>query len=69
MHEAKASGRLITYTRGDEPGTSLRAAGWRRVADRPARSGWDTPSRPHEDKGDDHVARVLWEAPTSGGRR
>ena len=38
--------RLITYTRADEPGSSLRGAGWRAIAERPARGrGWDTPSR------------------------
>lgn len=60
---AKAMGyrRLITYTRADEPGTSLHAAGLRRVADRPARAGWDTPSRPRTDHGADDIARILWE--------
>jgi hypothetical protein len=37
--------RAITYIEGDEPGTSLRAAGWLLVAQLPARRGWDTPSR------------------------
>lgn len=39
--------RLITYTLAEEPGTTLKAAGWRDVYttnDRPR--GWDTPSRP-----------------------
>ncbi|MEU7894196.1 XF1762 family protein [Nonomuraea sp. NPDC049152] len=60
---ARAMGyrRLITYTLADEPGTSLRAAGLRRVADRPARPGWDTPSRRRTDHGADGVDRVLWE--------
>ncbi|MFD1935131.1 XF1762 family protein [Nonomuraea mangrovi] len=53
--------RLITYTLADEPGTSLRAAGLRRIADRPARSGWDTPSRRRTARGADGVDRVLWE--------
>ena len=53
--------RLITYTQGDESGASLRAAGWRVVAERPARRGWDTRSRPREDRGADGVARTLWE--------
>lgn len=55
--------RLITYTRVDEPGTSLRAAGWRVVASRPAHAGWDRPSRPRADAGSAGVARTLWEAP------
>lgn len=53
--------RLITYTQGDETGSSLRAAGYRVVAQRPARPGWDTPSRPRANRGD-WVARTLWEA-------
>lgn len=61
---AKALGyrKLITYTQGDEPGTSLRAAGWIVVAQRPARKGWDTPSRPREGRGVDGIPRTLWEA-------
>jgi hypothetical protein len=60
---AKAMGyrRAITYTRADEPGTSLRAAGWRRVAELPARSGWDTPSRARTPNGSENVPRVRWE--------
>lgn len=49
---AKALGyqRLITYTLATEPGTSLRAAGWREVYTTKARSGgWDCPSRPRVD--------------------
>lgn len=53
--------RIITYTRADEPGTSLRAAGFTRVADLPARPGWDTPSRRRAGRGTDGVARTLWE--------
>lgn len=55
--------RLVTYTRADEPGTSLRAAGWQRVADRPDRPGWHTPSRPRARTGAEHVARIFWQAP------
>ncbi len=53
--------RLITYTQADESGSSLRAAGWRVVAERPARPGWTTPSRPREDRGVDGIPRTLWE--------
>lgn len=60
---AKAVGyrRGITYTLASEPGTSLRAAGWRRVALVPAQS-WDRPSRPRSDK---HTIedRARWEWP------
>lgn len=61
---AKALGyrRLVTYTQAGEPGSSLRAAGWRVVAQRPPRPGWDMPSRPRETRGDDGVQRTLWEA-------
>ena len=34
--------RLITYTQAGESGASLRGAGWRVIAERPARRGWDT---------------------------
>lgn len=54
--------RLITYTQADESGASLRAAGWRVIAERPPRSGWTTPSRPRDDHGVDHMPRTLWEA-------
>lgn len=54
--------RLITYTQQGESGSSLRAVGWRVVAERPARTGWTTPSRPREDRGVDGIPRTLWEA-------
>ena len=54
--------RLITYTQREETGTSLRAAGWRIVAERPARPGWSVPSRPRQDRGVDAMPRTLWEA-------
>lgn len=55
--------RLITYTRCDEPGTSLLAAGWKIIAERPARS-WQlaSKSRPRVDT-TDPIQRKLWEAP------
>lgn len=61
---AKALGyrRMTTYNQDGESGASLRAAGWRVVAERPARSGWNTPSRPREDHGVDGIPRTLWEA-------
>lgn len=61
---AKALGyrRLITYTQEGESGASLRAAGYRIVAQRPARKGWDSPSRPRDDHGVDSIPRTLWEA-------
>jgi hypothetical protein len=61
---AKALGyrRLVTYTQANETGASLRAAGWRVVAERPPRAGWTCPSRPRDDQGTDHMPRTLWEA-------
>lgn len=45
-----------------ESGASLRAAGWRVVAERKARRGWDTPSRRRDSNGNDGIPRTLWEA-------
>jgi len=60
---AKALGyrRLITYTQQDESGVSLRAVGWRIIAERKARPGWDCPSRPRVNK-NENQGRLLWEA-------
>ena len=54
--------RVITYTQASESGSSLRAAGWRVIAERPSRAGWDTPARPREDARYEPSARTLWEA-------
>lgn len=55
--------RLITYTRRDEGGASLRGAGWRIVAERGPRPGWNMPGRPRVDTSTEHnVQRTLWEA-------
>ena len=54
--------RLITYTQAGETGGSLRAAGFRVIAERPPRPGWNTPSRPREDRGTEETQRYLWEA-------
>lgn len=61
---AKALGyrRLVTYTQRGESGSSLRAAGWRVVAERRPRPGWNVPSRPRELTGTENVQRFLWEA-------
>lgn len=62
---AKALGyrRLITYTLASESGSSLKASGWRVVAERAARKGWGTPNRPRRDESTEHgVQRLLWEA-------
>ena len=60
--KALGYGRLVTYTQADETGASLRAAGWRVVAERPPRKGWDTPSRPRDNGSYLSTARTLWEA-------
>ena len=53
--------RLVTYTRADETGASLTAAGWRVVYQTKARDrGWDTPSRPR--MAEAQPAKTLWEA-------
>lgn len=61
---AKALGyrRLVTYTQAGETGASLAAAGYRVVAQRPPRKGWDTPSRPRTGNNVDAIPRTLWEA-------
>ena len=59
---AKAMGyrRLITYTLATEPGTTLRASGWKTLGVR--RSGsWDAPSRRRVDK-HPTCQKQLWEA-------
>jgi len=53
--------RLITYNQAGESGASLRGAGFRIVAERPPRKGWDTPSRPRDNDSYLSVARTLWE--------
>lgn len=59
---AKARGfvRALTYTRDDESGASLRAAGWVNAAKRVARAGWDMPSRPRDNGSYDSISRWLW---------
>ena len=41
--------RLITYILADEPGTSLKASGWKLVGERGGGS-WSRPKRPRVDK-------------------
>lgn len=43
--EAMGYQSIITYTKADEPGTSLIAAGWEREEELPARPSWNCPSR------------------------
>lgn len=55
--------RLVTYTQEGESGSSLRGAGWKVVAERPARGSWNVPSRPREEK-NEGIPRTLWEVST-----
>lgn len=41
--------RIGTYISAKEPGTTLKAAGWRLIGETPGRS-WSVPSRPRVDK-------------------
>ena len=52
--------KLITYTLATEPGTSVRAAGWRELGAVTARS-WDCPSRPRVDRAP-LQAKIRWQA-------
>lgn len=53
--------RLITYTLQTEPGTSLRAAGWKVVGEVKGRS-WSVPSRPRVDKSSTQLQdKFKWE--------
>lgn len=51
--------RLITYTLSSEPGTSLRASGWKELY-KTTGGSWDSPSRPRVDK---HPTgqKTIWE--------
>jgi hypothetical protein len=62
--------RIITYTLESEGGASLRASGWERVADLPARRGWDAPSRPRNNDTYLSADRVRWQKgePATWGR-
>lgn len=63
--QAMGYGRLITYTQADESGASLRAAGFIRVADLPARGSWADSSvklrEIRDPDGNGGVPRVRWE--------
>lgn len=55
--------KLVTYTLASETGTSLRAAGFRIVAEVKA-EGWSRPSRPRVDRAPKQ-AKLRWEAACS----
>ncbi len=54
--------RVITYTQAEESGSSLRAADWKVIAQRPKRVGWSIPSRPRDNGKYVSSNRQLWEA-------
>lgn len=58
--KALGYGRLITYILDTEPGTTLKAAGWKCIGQRGGGS-WSKPSRPRVDK---HPLqkKLLWQA-------
>lgn len=64
---AKAMGydRVITYTQADESGASLKASGFVRVKELPARKDWASSSEKYKGNRQEGygggVARVLWE--------
>ncbi len=66
---AKAMGyaRMVTYTQADESGASLRAAGWRKAKNLPARGSWAESSIKlkgiRDTDGSGGVPRVRWEIP------
>lgn len=53
--------RLVTYTLIKEGGASLRASGWKQVAELEARQGWDAPGRPRDNDRYKKSARFRWE--------
>ena len=61
--------RIGTYVLKSEPGTTLKAAGWKLIGETPGKS-WSVPSRPRSDK---HPIepKMLWEAatPSTEGRK
>lgn len=54
--------RVITYTQASKSGSSLRAAGFRVVAERPATKGWNCTARPRDDSLYMTTTRTRWEA-------
>jgi hypothetical protein len=53
--------RLVTYTLPEEGGSSLRAAGWRVVAERTGGGSWSRKSRPRIDRAP-LQQKIRWEA-------
>ena len=53
---------VSAHTQAEEGGSSLRAAGWKVIAERPKRRGWSVPSRPRDNGKYVPSNRQLWEA-------
>lgn len=53
--------RILTYILADEPGTTLRAAGWRCVATHAGGGGWERPNRHRVNKAPVGI-KQRWEA-------
>jgi hypothetical protein len=64
---ARGYAEIITYTRTDENGASLRASGWSPEARREDAAQWDRPSRPREHD-PDACGRIRWRAPQPSRR-
>lgn len=57
--------RIVTYTLSEEGGTSLRAAGWRVVAERAGGGSWSRHGRPRVDEHPTQV-KLRWESGAQG---
>ncbi len=57
--ETAGFSKVISYTRADEDGASIRAAGWTREAEVPGR-GWHSASRRRSNGNNAFVAKVRW---------
>jgi hypothetical protein len=53
--------KFVTYIQGDETGASLRAAGWKKVADVKPHPGWNHAKRKRRNTAPVFVARERWE--------
>ena len=60
--------RVITFTRADEPGTSLKASNFKKAAESRETSGWDKPSRRRPKSPDRAVAKTRWQIDNPAAR-
>jgi hypothetical protein len=68
---ARAQGyqRMYTYILQDEPGTSLKAAGWTRIEGLRGGGSWHAPSRPRGAPSYPTEQKVLWQVEVDNARR